>query len=198
MKIAKTRRDKLFRYSKPTFRPAVYDDIRWFWASARRQGYEGTPEEFSRQAEESLAGADRIVVAEDTNGNYEKGAGPVGVFLSNYDGWTLAPHVEWFPWATPRNKLRCTVGFLQSMRYARDIGSIKIFAEARYAGWFKRLKKYVPVSLVGKITGGRETGDEYIFHLRGRGRNEQHIRREDTAGPDRRAVGHTETAGGIA
>ena len=168
MKIAKKRRDKLFRTGKPVIRPAQYSDIRWMWAAAKRDGFKGDSTEFTEYVEPLLAQADKIFILEDRNNEFAKKAGPVGVVLTNYDNWSMVPHVEWFPWATPRNKLRCTVGFLQSMRYTQSVGSIKIFAIDEYADWFKWLRRYIPIILVGKIPGGRPDGNEWVFYVRGR------------------------------
>lgn len=182
MKIAKARRERLFKHSRPDIRPAVYEDIRWLWVASRRSGTEESPEEFSRRIEPFLADCDRLWMLWDKNSEFESGDGPVGLVMANDDGWTLAPHVEWFAWATPRNKLRCTVGFLQSMRYTNGVGCIKIFSTAENAEWFKRLKRYTSIILAGRIPGGRPSGEEYIFYLRGRkqGEHRQSIRRVKT------------------
>lgn len=183
MKVSKTRRERLFKEGKPDIRPCVYDDIKWLWVAAKRAGFAGTAEEFTRTVEPELAAADRLFILEDRNREFAKGRGPVGLVQANYDGWTLCPHVDWFLWATPRNKLRCTVGFLQAMRYTHDVGCIKIFAEGQHVEWFKWLKRYVAISLAGRIPAGRATGEECIFYLRGRkhhGRNIGHrVRRVD-------------------
>lgn len=172
MKIAKARRDKLFKTGKPDIRPAVYDDIRWVWVAARRDGFGGTSEAFTKAYEPILAKADRLFILEDRNHTHESGKGPVGLVMANYDGWALVPHVEWFPWATTRNKIRCTVGFLQLMKYTHDVGVIKIFSDGANTEWFKWLKRYISISLVGRIPGGRATGEECIFYIRGR---KQHV-----------------------
>jgi hypothetical protein len=184
MKKAKERRERLFKSGKPTFRPAVYNDIRWLWVASKRAGFDGTSEEFSQQCEPRLAQADRLFMVEDRNKEFESGNGPVAVVLANYDGWTLCPHVEWFPWATNKNKLRCTVGFLQAMRYTHSIGCIKIFADGQYSAWFKWLRRYVAISLVGRIPSGRPGGEECIFYLRGRqnGRTIRRRREQTTTG----------------
>ena len=198
MKTAKARRDRIFRSGKPRIRPMVYDDIRWLWVAARRQDYDGNPEDFSRETEPLLAAADKLFMLEDSNREFTEGVGPVGVVLANYDGWTLAPHVEWFPWATPRNILRCSVGFLQLMKYTHDVGCVKIFATAENAPWFKRLKRYIAINLGGRIPGGRPSGEEYIFYLRGRKQNERgnrkHLRRVETE-VARTDIGSPATAG---
>ena len=180
MKAAQARRERLFRKGKPSIRPAVYEDIRWLWVAARRGGYKGSPEEFTAKAEPFLAAADKIFFLEDTNKEFESGKGPVGVVLCNYDEWSLFPHVEWFPWTTPQNKLRCTVGFLQAMRYTRDVGIIKIQANAANDKWFKWLKRYVAINLAGRIPHGRADGMESIFYIRGRKQHEFNTRRTET------------------
>lgn len=197
MKTAKIRRERLFRAGKPVIRPAIYSDIRWMWAAAKRSGFDGTSEEFTHQVEPMLAAADKLFMLEDRNKEYSKGAGPVGIVLANYDGWALVPHVEWFPWASPRNIVRCSVGFLQAMKYTQDVGVIKIFAEGDAADWFKWLKRYVAISLAGRIPYGRDTGQECIFYLRGRkqhGRNNQNAVRRDrnteSATNDTATAGH--------
>lgn len=186
MKAQKARRDRLFKRGKPHVRPALYSDIRWMWAAAKRAGYDGESTEFSATVEPMLAQADKVFILEDGNAEFAKGQGPVGVVLANYDDWAMVPHVEWFPWATSRNILRCTVGFLQSMRYTRGVGSIKLFIVEEYAAWFKWLRRYIPIIMVGKIPGGCQEGNEWIFYIRGR-RNEpkESIRRVE----DRKHIG---------
>lgn len=201
MKAAKARREQLFRIGKPTIRPAVYNDIRWVWASVKRSGFEGTSEEFTQQMEPLLAEADRLFVLEDRNREFSKGTGPVGIVLANYDGWALVPHVQWFPWASHRNILRCSVGFLQAMRYTQDVGVIKIFADGDTAAWFKRLKRYVAISLGGRIPYGRDSGEECIFYLRGRkhhDRGHKNAVRRDQAKVQNIASHDSATAGHIA
>ena len=178
MKKAQLRRKALFKHGKPNIRPARYDDIKWLWFAAKRGSYSGSPEEFTAAAEPFLAKADKIFMIEDRNKEFQSGIGPIGIVLCNYDNWALCPHVEWFPWTTPRNKLRGTVGFLQVMRYTKDIGCIKIYASENNDKWFKWLKRYVAINLAGRIPHGRADGMESIFYIRGRRQHEFNIRRK--------------------
>ena len=177
-KTAKKRRETLFRKGKPDIRPAIYEDIRWLWAAAKRGGFDGTSEEFTIKAEPFLAEADRVFMFEDRNSEFDKGRGPVGIVLCNYDGWSLLPHIEWFPWTTAQNRLRCTVAFLHSMRYTKDVGMIKVMSSENNEKWFKRLKRYVAINLAGRIPHGRSDGMESIFYLRGRKQHDYTTRRE--------------------
>ena len=189
MSAVKDRRDRLFRDGKPDIRPAVLDDMRWFWAAARRDGFDGTPDQFTAGVQNYISEADSVTILGDTNSEFANGRGPVGVVLANYDGWALVPHVLWFPWATPRNILRCSVGYLHSMRYARGVGVIKVLSDEHNADWFRRLKRYVAISKAGMIPGGKAGSDEHIFYLRGRGQHGQ--RSKEGFRRERGQVGNT-------
>ncbi len=41
---------------------------------------------------------------------------PVGIVAAAYRDYWLSPHVEWFPWASARNKLESIVYYLHEMR----------------------------------------------------------------------------------
>jgi len=169
MKIQQKRRELLFAHGRPTIRPYEAEDIKWLWAGARRAGGEIDREIFLEITQTTLQQADRIYIIEDRNSEFASGVGPVVLILATYDGWSLIPHAEYFPWTTTRNKLRCIVAYLQKQRYARGVACIKIHtAGAVQKAWFKKFKRYLPMYYVGAIPSGRPDGDEYIFYLRGR------------------------------
>jgi len=169
MKIQQKRRERLFAKGRPKIRDYEPEDIKWLWAVARWSGGDVDPSVFSEAVEQTLNGADRHYILEDNNSEFESGHGPVGLVLATFDTWSLAPHVEWFPWASTRNKLRCTVGFFQKERYSRGTGCIKVYTIGDVQKeWFKGLRRYVPIYYVGKIPNGRSNGDEHTFYLRGR------------------------------
>lgn len=172
----KAQREKLFRKGNPEIRNSVYDDIRWLWVSAKIQGYDGSPEDYTDHMEDVLSRFHLIHVLIDDNADFASGRGPVGMVACFADDWSLTPHVNWMAWATPRNKLRCTVAYLMAKNYVKGLGSIKIFVSEHDKDYFAKLKKYLPISEVGVFVGGRSDGDEYIFHVRGRRRGKQHIR----------------------
>ncbi len=73
---------------------------------------------------------------------------PVGIVIGKIDDNRLEPHVFWFPWATPRNMLECTIKFLDTMRKA---WTIIIFSEEKNHKWFKKIERYGVIRQVGKI-----------------------------------------------
>ncbi len=165
----KQRRDRLFRRGRPVIRKAVESDLGWLWAAHRMESE--TPIDQSRFVEhvrEEMGGYAGVVVFEDQNRRFRTGAGPVGMVGFDWNGWTLEPHAYWFPWATDRNQLACSVAFLQQKRYSTDIGTILIRCGHEHADWFRKLSAYVPLFRAGRIPGGRPNGDEMLFYLRGK------------------------------
>jgi len=125
-------------------------------------------DEFYAHISSELEKFAKIYIAEDTNAQFKDGVGPVGIFVANFDGWNLEPHVEFFPWATNRNKVKAVVGFLVFQRFQKDIGCIRIHASEKFRSFFSRMKKYIPIRVGGKIAGGRPEGADYIFYVRGK------------------------------
>lgn len=152
-------RDKLYREGKPTIREYNPQDIKWLWAAVCRAGTSMPRENFIQIINHTLAKADMLWVIEDRNSEFQTGFGPVCLVLATHDGSTLEPNVEWFPWATPRNKLRCTVGFLQHARYMKGTVIIRILTTYD----LQKLKHYIPIGYAGKIPSSVN-----IYYLRGK------------------------------
>lgn len=156
-------------------RPALEGDEKWLKTAITYKG-DAIPEDFEEVLSAELEPYDEVAMLEDYNGSFASGFGPVGLLAGKTNGYMYEPHIEWFPWASPRNKFRATVMFLQKYRY-RDIGIIVVHALEEAAPFFRRLKEYVPLFYVGKIPCGDELGrgDDYIFYLRCAKSYEQHI-----------------------
>jgi hypothetical protein len=162
-------RKTLFRHSRPNIRAMELADVGWLWAAHKLQGKpDMSREEFMTSVSSSLESFPRIYIAEDANAQFSGGVGPIGIFVANYDGWNLEPHVEFFPWATSRNRVKAVVSFLIFQRFQKEVGCIQIHASVKFREFFKRLKKYVPIRVGGKIEGGRPDGADYIFYIRGK------------------------------
>lgn len=69
------------------------------------------------------------------------GVRPVGVILAHGlpDGRRIEPHVDWFPWATPRNRVEGLVGFLieVSKRF-----KILVYSTEAERNFWERMKSY--------------------------------------------------------
>ena len=126
-----------------------------------------TDEDFIPWVEHAFSVYQEVLILEDDNRRFGAGRGPVGIVGAKTNGYLYEPHVEWFEWATPKNKLRSSVAFFQKFRY-RGLGVIRVHALKEAEGFFRRLKKYVPLFPVGRIPGGDELGrgDDFIFYMK--------------------------------
>lgn len=154
-------------------RLANLDDIKWVKTSKKLSGEEIPEDEILIQ---TFARFQEVMILEDHHPKFQSGFGPVGVVAAISNGYLYQPHVEWFHWATPRNKLRSAVMFFQKFRY-RKLGVIRVHALKDAEPFFKRLKDYVPLYFAGKIPGGDELGrgDDHIFFMKCRGSYEWNI-----------------------
>ena len=168
MNKSRKNRMRLFGSENPKIRLANRDDVAlYLYAYRVANGHDPDPE-YREMIEHELAEYDSLRVLEDRNAAFNSERSPVGLVKAMDNGWTHEPHVDWFPWATTRNKLRCAVAYLYKQRCSRDVGVAVIHSEKQDLRWYKHLKQYVPLYFSGKIPAGRPDGDEYLFYLRGK------------------------------
>lgn len=132
------------------------DDLPWFWAAYKKGAFENTvidnPDvEFTPPglAERVLSilghiyssGGEVFLLWAPT----EHGRSPVGVVSVEYVQDAAWPHVIWFPWASPRNRLECALRFLVDMK--KDLSVIVRTEEDRL---YKRLSQYGVLRLIGE------------------------------------------------
>ena len=154
-------------------RHAVDDDRKWLKASAKLAGEEIPTDDFINA---HLSQYQEVIILEDRHSMFKNTMGPVGFIAAATNGYIYEPHVEWFSWATPRNKLRCAVAFFQKFRY-RKLGVVRVHCLRESANFFTRLKEYVPLYFAGKIPGGDKwgRGDDHIYFMKCRGAHEFHL-----------------------
>ena len=166
------RRKRLFKDKrKPEIQEATYDELwKWVRLAERTEGREGSDEEFAEWLESQFAGFDVLIFISDINKGFASGFGPIGVVGITKRGDVWEPHVEWFPWANCRNRLRGSVQFFMTFRRTGN-GTMKVFCSNNSEKFFRAMKKYAPLFYVGKIPGGDRLGrgDEFIFYMKGYG-----------------------------
>jgi len=156
----------------PKIRLANPDDLALYFYAYRVQTGKDPGEKYRKFVTKELSCYDHIRVVEDINMAFGGGFAPVGLAKAMYNEWKLEPHADWFPWATPRNKLRCSVAYLYKQRCSKDVGVTIVHAQKEAAHYFRHLKKYVPLYPVGKIPAGHPEGDDFVFYQRGKKRLE--------------------------
>ena len=73
---------------------------------------------------------------------------PVGIVGGLYRQEVLEPHVEWFPWATSRNKIEALLAFIDGMR--KDT-ALLIFTDFEERNFWLRMAQYGVIRRVGKF-----------------------------------------------
>ncbi len=172
------KRERLFRTSRPYFREfELYDgsdyhkDLKILWVAHKNAPFYGIDKDLNEYQfiEYIKLNTAEIVIVEDDNKQYAD-QGPIGVVTILNNGWKIEPHVEFFPWATPRNKLRSVVGFMQWARSSRKIGCVMAYSLNESKPLFDRACTYGVLHYVGKISNGDPRGDEYLFSVKGKKR----------------------------
>lgn len=164
-----------FRLSGP--RP----DMAVLWAAYLRGGFDLgdglTQEEFEREVELLLNTAYNFVVVEDFNSIANGDMAPICVIQEKFDGWMVEPHIEWFPWATKRNKLRTVVNYLRSLRSHEVYATVLIKSMKEHVDFFNGIIEYGVlhklsqfndgklIEQVGRIVGGDPRGDIYLYSM---------------------------------
>jgi len=90
-----------------------------------------------------------------------QGSAPVGVAMVGYLDNAAMPHVHWFPWATDRNKVECSVLFLRDLK--KEAMPL-ILAQPETVPFFSHLARYGLLRRAGTIPNYRENEKSILFH----------------------------------
>ncbi|MCP5005381.1 MAG: hypothetical protein GY941_15810 [Planctomycetes bacterium] len=113
-------------------------------------------------AELSKEVAELWVVEDYISGNLEM----IAIVICKSDGWLLEPHVIYFPNATARAKYRTFAAFIKKTKYRKDIGACLVRTEKHEQPLPQRAVKMGLLEYVGKIWGGKPSGNEYLYSAR--------------------------------
>lgn len=168
-------RERLFKRSRPEARrleildgEAYSKDLGILWAAYKAGSFkypdELTQEEFVLQIEESMKRYQHSWLLYDDSKAFSSGRGPVALIGANTLGLIVEPVCVFFKWATPRNKLRVSVAFLNMIRHSKKTGIVLVRTEKSKMTLPDHLKRYDMLYYVGK------TGEnDYLYSVRGRG-----------------------------
>lgn len=170
----KTKRDRLFRKSRPFIRKIEQKDHGFLWVAYERGSFDipkGIAQgDFLQAVSERFGGNDLLWVVEDDNGNFRSGRGLVCIVGIKTDGWTFLPSAVFFKWATPKNVLRCMVSFFHFMRAKKDVGVCRVEATDKNKKALFMMRDYGVLYPRGSIPYGSPEGDLFIFSINGKKR----------------------------
>ncbi len=141
-------------------------DLRWLWAAYQMGTWhdvlaEGlSQKEFHNMVAELLGALDRDWIAEIPTAN---GMRPIALItaLDRFSGHGIEPHIDWFPWASTRNKLETSVQFL--LEIGRFVKIHLYIAEADAALWH-RVWEYKVIKNGCKISDCYGAGKHAIYY----------------------------------
>lgn len=173
---ARERRERLFKKSKPHFRKAdllnldgTYgQDMGILWA-AYKAGSFNAPSgmEQTQFAEWVVMQARRFTtlwIGEDSTKAFKSGKGAVGIVGTNVEGLLVTLEGQPLKWATKKNILRMSVGFLHMITKSSKTGVCMVKGGEEAVPLLDHLKEYGLLFYIGK-TGPAE----YLYSVRGRG-----------------------------
>lgn len=94
---------------------------------------------------------------------YEGKVRPVGMALADYRayGRGIEPHVEWFPWSTPRIRFECAANFLRNIRKEYKVF---IYSTTEDRPFWDRLHKHRLITKGCKIADFYQPGEDAMFY----------------------------------
>ena len=138
----------------PGFENFEDEHIAWLYAAHKRGGFrhypqfneEMSPEVFETKFLETVAPFDVawILTAPNQKGD-DTPVGFVGAFIRHT---IMEPHVEWFPWATPRNKLEAATNFINNFR--KDFW-IQLVVDIKHRNFFDHIRELGILWRVGPV-----------------------------------------------
>jgi hypothetical protein len=172
-------RSRIFRKSRPFIRPLDIEKDAWvLWAAYDLGSFPSLPKEMKKDeffsCLASFAGKrDSILMVEDDHRRFRDKRGPVAMISVDNYGWRIEPQIDFFFWASKRNRLRAAASFLQMTRHSREVGVCVVRVNDRDSLFCEHLRGYDLLFPCGKIPYGSPDGDESLFYLKGKKTSEE-------------------------
>lgn len=143
------------------------------WAAYDLGSFPGLPkemkkDEFFKCLAAFVSRRDSVLMVEDDHQRFREKRGPVAMISIDNYGWRIEPQIDFFFWASKRNRLRAAAAFLHMTRHSRDVGVCVVRSSERDAIFCEHLRGYDLLYPCGKIPNGTPNGDELLFYLKGK------------------------------
>jgi hypothetical protein len=176
LKTTRMRRERLMRYTNPFVRPFEWAKDAWtLWAAYDMGSFPALPKgltkpQFGEFVRNFVAAKSSVLVIEEDHKYFREKRGPVAlVSVDTYaGGWKMEPQIDFFYWATKRQRLAAVVSFLQMVRYSKEIGVCVVRVGDKDVKFCEHLYKYDLLRPIGKLPNARPDGVENIFYVKGR------------------------------
>ena len=174
LKELRLRRERLLKRDEPRVRPLEPKDAWVLYAAYDLGSFPAMPKGL-KPAElwaHIAAWSQRhssVLVIEANHKFFREKRGPVAMVTIDNFGWQVEPLFDFFFWATKRQRLAAAVGFLQMVKYAKEVGCTFVrVPDAGVSMCDHIMRRYDLLRLAGKIPNAREEGTEHHYFLKGR------------------------------
>jgi len=173
---SRKRKPKSLRYKYTLKRGCSYhqitkEDYPWLWSAFQRGAFSDLPiprdintDGFGEVLDNIIQvyyGRDgTIVVCEAFFSEWGRMA-PIGVIFVDRSQDAFFPHVFWFSWATPRNKIESSINFLKDL--VKD-GNVLIFSERKTQFFFGHMARYGLLTRRGTLIKYFPDGGDAIIY----------------------------------
>lgn len=153
--LEKHRLSRLFFNRKVEVGTLAIDQMPYLWAAYRMGIWQDTFKDGLSKDEFTLIVAD---LSETTNlltivaPNKNKRI-PVGIIIAGEGVRYIEPHVDWFPWATDRNKLE---GIIRGILTLREVKPLLIWSEEKDKDFYAHVSRYGILRRVGTFNGDKK------------------------------------------
>lgn len=146
-----------------SFRPITQDDMKYLWAAYRSDAFPVLPEDlnqndFDTAIHDILNHMSEVFILESET---KRGKMPIGVVTTLVTSRT-EPQVDWFPWASNRNKLEAAAYFLKKMQKRPML----IWANDDTLKFYTRIAQYGALRRIGKACKFVDGKDVMLFQTR--------------------------------
>ena len=174
LKEVRLKRERLMRYTNPRVRPFDWNtDANWLWGAYDLGSFEKMPkdltkEQFGMLLRRHIAAKSSCLMVDEDHRYFRDKRGPVAMISVDNFGWKVEPQIDFFKWATKRQRLAAAVSFLQMVRYSKEIGVCVVRVGDSDVKFCEHLYEYDILKLSGKLPNARPDGTETVFYVRGR------------------------------
>ena len=182
LKELRVRRERLLKRDEPRVRPLEAKDSWVLYAAYDLGSFPAMPKGL-KPAElwaHISAWSQRhssVLVIEANHKFFREKRGPVAMVTIDNFGWQIEPQVDFFFWATKRQRLAATIGFLQMIRYAKEVGVCVVkVPDSGVTMCDHVMKRYDLLRFEGKLPNAREEGTEFHYYLKGRRERKQELK----------------------
>lgn len=89
-------------------------------------------------------GDSRVLIAKTKRGKRE----PVGLMIAGDKGWYYEPHVSWFSWASPRNKIETMLRYFTDRRHD---AVFVVISEYEFKPFWELMARYGVLRRIGNV-----------------------------------------------